>query len=286
MVREFKLQNEKGQEFSLMDIENSCLLTAPNGLGISYTSEYEQIGNTFVQTIRTFDQGQIDGELNFLNYDNYRKIIDFIENAEKLRLEYIIPYNNNPKTYYKDVEINVLSKSEIQPNGVMTEQVTINCLSLWYEAVNLSYNIIESEVENLIRWDFIWDSRFGGTADSEISLVNKGHVPAPIELEISGRVVNPYIKLLVEGQEYQRVTFDVEIGQYEKLLYGSKEDNFYILKQNEDGTTTSLFDLDVINFDNDNVIRIPRNKSCKLQIYAETEITAIKAMIYIYYKAV
>ena len=30
MVREFKLINEKGQEFSLMDIYNYCLLTDPS----------------------------------------------------------------------------------------------------------------------------------------------------------------------------------------------------------------------------------------------------------------
>ena len=30
MVREFKLVNEKGQEYSLMDIYNHCLLTDPS----------------------------------------------------------------------------------------------------------------------------------------------------------------------------------------------------------------------------------------------------------------
>lgn len=34
MVREFKLVNEKGQEYSLMDIYNHCLLTDPSRTGI------------------------------------------------------------------------------------------------------------------------------------------------------------------------------------------------------------------------------------------------------------
>ena len=34
VVREFKLLNEKGQEYSLMDIENYCLLTEPERLRI------------------------------------------------------------------------------------------------------------------------------------------------------------------------------------------------------------------------------------------------------------
>lgn len=286
MVREFKLINEKGQEHSLMDIENYCLLTEPSGLGVSYSSEYEKLGYSFIQSLRTFEQGQIQAQLNFLNYDNYRNLVEFIENSEALKLEYILPYKTGTKQYYKDIEINFLSKSEIQPNGIMTESITMDCLSLWYEKINLTYNIIKDDVDNLIRWDFIWDSRFNGSADSEINLINKGHVEAPIELEISGRVINPYIVLSVEGQEYQRITFNTEIGLYEKLLYGTKENNFYILRQLEDGTTESLFNLNVIDFSNDNVIRIPKNKSCKLQIFAENEISDIKAMIYIYYKAV
>ena len=34
MVREFKLINEKGQEYSLMDIYNHCLLTDPSRIRI------------------------------------------------------------------------------------------------------------------------------------------------------------------------------------------------------------------------------------------------------------
>lgn len=286
MIRGFRLLNEKGQQFSMMDIHNYCLLTEPNGLGTSYEAEYESLGYSFIQNIRKMEQGQITGIVNFLDYDNYRKFINYIETAESLRIAYKVPYKSGIREYFKDIEINSLTKSEIQKNGIISENITIDCLSLWYEEVDLTYNIVKSEVENLIRWDFRWDSRFDGTADSEINIVNPGHVEAPIVVEINGRVINPYIKLSIDGEEYQRVTFNVEIAEYEKLLYGTKENDFYILKQNADGTKESLFNLDVIDFENDNVIRIPRNRSCKLQIYAENEISDIKATIYIYYKSV
>ena len=67
MVREFKLLNEKGQEYSLMDINNHCLLTEPNGLGIAYSTEYQQLGNTFVENLRKTEQGQISGIVILLN---------------------------------------------------------------------------------------------------------------------------------------------------------------------------------------------------------------------------
>lgn len=56
MVREFKLINDKGQEYSLMDIENYCLMTEPSGLGYGYSTEYEQLGNTFISNLRRVEQ--------------------------------------------------------------------------------------------------------------------------------------------------------------------------------------------------------------------------------------
>ena len=70
MVREFKLINEKGQEFSLMDIYNYTLLTDPSGLGYTYITEYQQLGDTFISNLRNIQQGQINGTLNFINYEN------------------------------------------------------------------------------------------------------------------------------------------------------------------------------------------------------------------------
>ena len=112
MVREFRLLNEKGQEYSLMNIHNYCLLTEPDGLGYSYTSEYEQLENTFVESFRKITQSQITGTLNFLSYDNYKNFIDFIEASEKLRFAYKIPFKNGSKEYLKDVRIQSITKTQ------------------------------------------------------------------------------------------------------------------------------------------------------------------------------
>lgn len=56
MVREFKLLNENGQSFSLMDIHNAVLLTEPSGLGYAYETEYEKVGNSFIANIRGIAQ--------------------------------------------------------------------------------------------------------------------------------------------------------------------------------------------------------------------------------------
>ena len=284
MVREFKLLNEKGQEFSLMDIHNYCLLTDPSGLGYEYSSEYEQIGNTFIEELRRIKQGKISGRVNFINYDNYKKLIDFIQKAQKLKLAYSIPYNEGTREYYKDIQVQNFTKTQKDVNGIISEILTFNCLSLWYEEKRVVYTI--EPLDDEIRWDFRWDSRFTDYDSRSLKYVNEGHVEAPIEVEISGHVINPKIELYIDGQLYQTVTFNLEINEFEKLLYGTKENEFYILKQKDDGTTESLFNLDVIDFYNDNVIRIPTNRNCELKITADNEVLNAQLTIYPQYIAV
>ena len=283
-VREFKLVNEKGQEYSLMDINEHCLMTEPTGLGYSYSTEYEQLGNTFVTNLRRIEQGTIEGQANFLKYDNYKALIDFIEHSEQLRIKYTVPYSNGNKTYFKDIQIQEISKSEIQPNGVLSESIKFDVLSLWYAENVFTYDM--SRQNNELRWDFTWDARFGDYTERSLNFINDGHSIAPIEVSIDGEAINPKISLKVEGQLYQEVAFATTIQEHQKLLYGTKENDFYINKELTDGTLTSLFDLSVINFANDNVIRLPKEKSCTLILTSDNGITNAEVKIYVYYKAI
>ncbi len=184
----------------------------------------------------------------------------------------------------RHIQIQSLTKTQIQTTGVISENIIFDCLSLWYEENTTIYTI--EPLTNEIRWDFKWDSSFTDYDTRSLQYINEGHIEAPVLIEISGHVVNPKLELYVEGQLYQTVTFNVQIAEYEKLLYGTKENDFYINKQKTDGTIESLFSLDVINFENDNVIRLPKNKSCELRITADNEVLNAQVTILAYYKAV
>ena len=285
MVREFRLINEKGQEFSLMNIHNYCLLTDPSGLGYAYETEYQQLGNTFISNLRKMQQGQIAGTLNFINYDNYTSFVNFVEGSESLRFGYKIPYSDgSSKEYLKDANIQSLSKTQLQTNGILSEPVIFDCLSLWYEENTVIYTI--EPQTNEIRWDFRWDSRFTDYDTRNLQYINQGHVEAPIYVEMNGHLVNPQIELYVDGELYQTVKISIEIAEYEKLIYDTRENQFYIGKQNTDGTLTDLFSLDYIDFENDNVIRLPKGRSCEIKLTADNEVLNAQLTIYPRYKAV
>ena len=114
VVREFYIENETGQRFSMMNIEKGCFLSSPTGLGYSYDTQYSQIGNDFLQNIRKLTQGQVGGELIFKKYDNYKKFVDFMESAIFLKLVYKIPFENGFTEFFKDIDISNIDKSEIR----------------------------------------------------------------------------------------------------------------------------------------------------------------------------
>jgi hypothetical protein len=283
-IREFKLINEKGQEYSLMDIENAGLLTSPNGLGFQYENQYEQLGHTFVKSISKISQTKVTGQINFLKYENYRKLVDFIASSEDLKISYKVPYKTGTKEFFKDVSVDILNKGEKTQNGVLSENITFNSLSLWYEQTKTVYEV--GNTDNELRWDFKWDSKFAGYDVRRVQYINQGHVDASIELTIEGTVLNPKIDLLIDKEVYQTVEINTTIDEYEKLLYSSKETDFYIKKQLADGTSESIYDLETINFANDNVIRIPKNKNAEIRLRADNDITRAILTIYTYYIAV
>ena len=107
-----------------------------------------------------------------------------------------------------------------------------------------------------------------------------------IQVIINGNVANPKIQLYIEGELYQEVPLTITINQYEKILYSTKENDFYLLKQNADGTKTNIFNLDVVSFNNDNVIRLPKDKSIELRLVADNDISSAEITIFTYYKGV
>lgn len=263
MVRKFSLINEKGKEYSLMNLKKTCLLTEPAGLGYSYSTEYEQLGYEFLTNLRKLEQGAVNGIVNFFNYDNFKEFANFIETAKMLKFVYEIPFENNSVTYYRDVNIKSLEKTERQENGIISENIEFDCLSLWYEQNETIFKIEEYDDE--MRYDYRWNSRYIDYNGRAIQFDNKGHVEAPIQVEINGFVRNPAITVLVDEQEYASIKIPITINEYEKLLYSSKTGDIYIQKQKTDGTKENLWKKEYIDITKQNIFKLPlrciRNKT-------------------------
>lgn len=238
----------------------------------------------FVENLKKIGQEPISATANFKKYDNYKKLVDFVENAEKLKFSYKIPFENEQKEYFKDINFKSITKTQKQENGIISETIDFDCLSMWYEENTIEYTI--NQVEDEIRWDFAWDVMFNDNNSQNVIYQNTGHVPATIVLEMSGPVSNPHVEVYIEDMLYQELKINTTIAEYEKLIYNSKENEFTIKKIKTDGTEENLFDLDIIDFENDNVIRIPKNKTCEIRLKADNIIENAKLTILPQYKSV
>ena len=284
-IRNFYFENEIGKRIDCQKINGGLFLYNVAGLGYEENIEYERVGNTFVQNHKEIVQNTITGELEFydMTYDEYSTFMNFVLSSTSLKLIYI-PKTKNRTEYYRDIDICKIEKSEEDEYNILTCPIEMKCKSLWYEKTIAIYNM--KAQTNEIRWNFKWDSKFANYDTRKLKYINYGHVEAPILVEINGHVIKPKISLYVEGELYQEVPFLVEIAENEKLLYGTKENDFYIKKQHADGSLTSLFSLDFLDFYNANVIRIPQNRSCELRLTAENGIKNAQVTILTYYKIV
>lgn len=284
-VREFNLVNEKGQIFSLMDIENYTLLTNPDGLGYSYSNSYTKVGDAFVNNLSEQEQTQITGICNFLFYDNYTNLVNFIENSQQLKLNYKIPLRNGSQNeYFKNVKIQSLGKTEKDINGILSCPITLDMTSLWYEQKEYTYDM--SAGSNEVRWNFKWGSRFANYNSRKLEFNNTGHTLAPIYLEIDGPVKNPEIIVTDSNNNTLfNLLIEIEIDQYEKFIYSSIDGDIKIMKQNVDGTYESLFKQAYINIENNNIYKLPLGTS-NITIQADNEITSARLNIYPYYRSI
>ncbi len=284
-VREFNLINEKGQKFSLMDIENFSLLTDPDGLGYTYSNSYTKVGEVFINNLKVQEQTQISGICNFLYYENYTNLVNFIESSKSLRLNYKIPLKDgSQKEYFKNIEIQSLGKTEKDQTGVLSCPITFDMISLWYEEKEYTYDM--SAEDNEVRWDFRWGSRFANYNSRKLEFNNTGHTLAPIYLEIDGAISNPEI---IVTDSNDNVLFDllieIEIEQYEKFIYSSVDGDLRIAKQNIDGTYENLFKQAYIDITKNNIFKLPLGSS-NITIQADDEIVSAKLNIYPYYRSI
>lgn len=228
--------------------------------------------NTFILDYKELEPTSISGTLRFVSYDNYKKLTDFLATSKKLKISYKIPSSVAKKgfaEYFKDVDFLTITKAEKETNGILSETITFNPLSLWYEENDFVYQIETNDDD--LRWNFRWNKRFRDYNSKNISYKNNGHIDAPIILSIEGPVSNPEIEIYVGGELFQKVTFSVTLQKNEKFLYESTEGNSYILKENSDGTKEDLFNQEVIDIDNNNLILIPKD-SVEIKIKASTSI--------------
>ena len=155
--------------------------------------------------------------------------------------------------------------------------------TLWYKKEDVKIEI--TSIPNEVRWDFKWDSIFIDYNNKNIIYKNMGHTESAIQVVMNGYIKNPTITVYQDEEKIYELKIEIEIQEYEKYLFSSKDGELYIKKQNTDGTYENLFKNPYIDIKNTNIFKLPLGVS-KLQIHADNDINNARISILEFYKSV
>lgn len=280
MIRQFYLENEYGIRWSL-NHPSSGLLISPEGLGYSMNASYASIGHSFLRNYFKEQQQEISGIVVFGEKEPYvacREFITYVNAATALKLIYL----TDAGEYYRDVDLVEFGKTEMTEARVLECGVQFMCRGLFYS--NQIDRFVVSRSEGELRWNFTWPARFNDYTLRKVRINNAGHVPAALELELSGYCENPSVTLSQNGAELYRVRFPTILQQGERILYSSVDGNLYCFREDENGERVNF--TDQLDINNTNFFKLPVGDS-QLDFTSDTGATNRTVLtVYRFYRAV
>ena len=280
MIRTFTLINEYGQTYALNDVRTGFLMN-PAGLGYAINRNYTLFGSEWIKSDDQIEQTTITGTIVFGSDNPYQRAHEFVEfvmTSSALTLS----YQTDAGIYYKDVDINRYSKTEIGAANTLQCEVELTPKTLWYLPNNQIIKL-ETVAGTGLRFTFKLPNRWMNYTNGTATVVDDGHVPAPFKATIEGAISNPSIILLQNGEEVARLDVVAEIDEGETLEYSSKDGDVYLYVDDGNGNRTDLAtSLDITN---DNIFKIPIG-TYQLKLEADSQITSATFTIYKQYIAV
>ena len=283
-IRNFYLENEKGNKIDFQSFDGGLFLYKVSGLGYEENISYEQVGDTFIPINKQLVQKPIEGTLEFdeKSYDEYHKFVNFVNKSKNLKLIYV-PKLTNRIEFYRDIDFTRIDKSEEDDFGILSCAISMSPKTLWYKKEDVKIEI--TSIPNEVRWDFKWDSIFIDYNNKNIIYKNMRHTESAIQVVMNGYIKNPTITVYQDEEKIYELKIEIEIQEYEKYLFSSKDGELYIKKQNTDGTYENLFKNPYIDIKNTNIFKLPLGVS-KLQIHADNDINNARISILEFYKSV
>lgn len=280
MIRQFTLINEYGQTYSLNDVKKGFLMN-PDGLGYAISRNYTLFGSEWIKSDDQIEQTAITGTIYFGSDQPYQRAHEFVEFVMTSK-DLTLSYQTDAGVYYKDVDINRYSKTEIGASGYLECEVELVPKTLWYLPNNLTVRL-ESVAGTGLRFTFTLPNHWMNYTNGTASILNDGHVPAPFKASVEGPISNPSIVLLQDGEEIARLDVITEVDSGETLEYSSKDGNIYLYVDDGNGNRTDLAtSLDITN---DNIFKIPVG-NYQLRLEADSQITTATFVVYKQYIAV
>lgn len=211
MIREFLLINKNGETYDLNDL--SSFLSEPDNLGVEIETEYEQVGNQYIEIGESIEQKKPSGDIVF---SGYKEFFDFARFAEKKPLK--LRYTTDAGQYFIDVKLKKLEKGEVGEEGLVCK-MELESYGTYYKAVEeRSANTHEGKVYTYT-YPYYYSDFLSGTVTIQSDTENE----SPAKITILGPCVNPAWTHLVNGSIHSRGKMNLELDADRKLVVDTTE---------------------------------------------------------------
>ena len=286
-ARKFYLENAAGERMDLNG-EARIYLVDPTGLGITVARSYADLGNGFFTPItsQSMPQQQPGGTLVFTGsqpYADYRRFINWTMSSQDLVLVYL---SYGSVEYYRKIDVNYMSKGELTRVGWLEVPVSFATRTPWYRAKPTKLTITNTKnKEHRYPYRYTSDLIYGGSSGSTFSAAinSGGHVPAALELQYSGSILNPRITLRgeISGDIYGICQINASISTRETLEFSTLVQNSYVRKRSASGEITDL--LHTVDLSYEPFFKIPITEPSVLEMEADTSLSGVATLQVYYY---
>ncbi len=198
------------------DLNTKKLFAAdPSGLGNTFEISYQDADSgKYVTNVRpNFDNIKFTIYFNASNdngYANYKKLMNFL--AKCGTNKFILEYNDGITDKYCDVILRATPKTEIDEDGVFSEDFEFERQTYWYELLSDTFSLRNSNMENS-RFPLKFPLAFRGKMmHKEYEITNEFFVEAPIQITISGLLINN-INIYIKNADTEEIIQEIQLSR-------------------------------------------------------------------------
>lgn len=228
MIRNFKLINALGQEYSLMNTLDGVLYQ-PDGLGFDDVTEYEQIGEFFAPLTEKFDQQVITGNMVFA-YKPYVKYLEFTKFCVHSPLSLI--YETDAGTFQIPCRLTKIEKGDTDKQTYLECSVEFTALARMYKTVVANNT---GSAGGGKKYDYTYDYVYGDFVADTVTIDSDSVVSSPCRISIFGPCTQPEWIHYVNGKQVATGYYSGTIPASHKLVIDTTSSPYSIEEQDISG---------------------------------------------------
>lgn len=211
MIRNFKLTNATGAEYSLMNTGTGAFFE-PKGLGFNDATQYEQVGEFFAPLTERYGQQVIQGVIVF-GEQPYKSYLDFVKFCQHAPLSLI--YETDAGTFQIPTRLTKIEKGDTDGWTYLNCAVEFTALARMYKIVTANNTGTAGGGKT---YDYTYDYVYGDFVADTVTIDSDSVTASPCRISIFGPCTQPTWRHYIDGNAAGTGYYNGTIPDQHKLV--------------------------------------------------------------------